>query len=613
MHAKTLRAVLAGSFITVSSTVPAQNVPPGAVVNDRSTADTDSDSTGATPGPGHAPSSPAAAQLPPVSSPAAQPTPALESANSEQYPDRWSDPAFVPRAVSPEWHFSTWGFFRAPLRVGMGSRPPCPPGLKTPVPVVSPTSVGGQPYSNWYCALPNQSQTTFHSPYIPDDQYLGWTFDRTWEKAWTELYLSYGTNQVLGTVGLAAYDFTDTSLLGGTASPAEFGIYQGWVTLTPTLPEGVRVEWKVGAFDEKFGMARRTNGGAYDTYMFGRTHQMGEALAAELDLGDFTLKAEHGFGAHLEMVSVGTPPTGSPLAQAHPISGESPLLGASPGYTLLNHVHLGVTWKQAVQVNVHYLLAWSEDDRVQATLANPSGPTGSIGTYGVEARALGGGLGEIYAAYSHICATNATLVGPAYEVVHSSGGGGHNGANGIYENFFNASGNGDGDVDNLQVGYTVSIGELLRTLNVLRALARHRQDVTLAVFGLYSAVSNTDPGSVSPYNGRATDGTRKIKYGADLEATPSSWFGVGVRGDYIAPDSHDSSEAFGVITPRLFFRTRFVTHEEIILQYSHYWDGDDVIATQSISSIGYANIGHNNTGLYPNDLNVFGIKALMAW
>ena len=589
MRARTLGAFVTASFTALASTARAQDVaPPTATL------------------------APAPVPVATVAPP--QPNAPVESAGSEQYPDRWSDPAYAPAPSSSDWHFSTRGFFRAPLRIGMGSRPPCAPGATAPYPVPSPTSVGGQPYGDWYCALPNQSRTTFHSPYIPDDQYLSWTFDRTWEKAWTEIYLSYGTDRIVGTVGFAAFDFTDTSLLGSTANPAQFGIYQGWLTLTPSVDvRNLRLDWKVGAFDEKFGMAARTNGGPYDTYMFGRTQQMGVALASEYDVGDFTVKAEHGLGAHLEMVSAGTVPTGNPLAQAHPTSDATPILGASPGFTLLNHLHVGVAWRHRIQVNLHYLLAWSQDDRVQATLANPSGSTGSLGTYGVEGRLLGGGFGDLYLAYSHINATNVTLVGPAYEVVHSSGGGGHNGANGIYENFFNASGNGDGDIDNVQIGYDLSVGELLRSMNASRAMSKNGPDVGLSVFAMYSAVSGTDPGSISPYNGKPTDGTKKLKYGADLEARLVPWFGLGIRGDSVQPDWHDSSEAFGVITPRLFFRTKFVTREEIIVQYSHYWDGHDVLPTQSISSIGYSNIGHSNTGLYPNDANVFGIKAQMAW
>ncbi len=607
MRAKVLGVIVVSSFSLAGAKARAQDpVPvPG--------------SAGSAP-PGDLLPPPAPGTAPPVAPPPPPPTDALppdaalESAGSEQPPDRWSDPSYVPSTVTRDWHFSTRGFFRAPLRIGVGSRPACAPGATAPSPVASPTSVGGQPYSDWYCALPNQSQTALHSPYIPDDQYLAWTFDRTWEKAWSELYLSYGTNQVVGTVGLAAYDFTDTSVLGSNASPAQFGIYQGWVTITPTLPtRDLRLDWKVGAFDEKFGMASRTNGGAYDTYMFGRTHQMGEALAAEYDAGDFTFKAEHGFGAHLEMVTAGTVPTGNPLAQAHPTSATSPILGASPGFTLLNHAHIGVAWKHKVQLNLHYLLAWSQDDRIQATLANPGGSTGSLATYGAEARVLRGWLGELYLAYSHIAATNVTLVGPAYEVVHSSGGGGHNGANGIYENFFNASGSGNGQVENVELAYKLSLGEILRGANVSHALGKGQPNVTVSLFAMLSAVSGTDAKSVSPYNGKETDGTVKVKYGADLEASLVSWFGLGLRGDYIQPDGHDSAESFGVLTPKLFFRTRFISHEEIVLQYSHYWDGQDVLAQQSISSLGYANIGHNNTGLYPTDANVFGVKALMAW
>jgi hypothetical protein len=531
-------------------------------------------------------------------------------------PDTWSDPAHSAPVVPSEWHFSSYGYLRAPLRIGVGQRPACPPGATTPTQVQIPSGVGNQPYAGQYCALPDQSRTTFHSPYLPDDQYLAWTFDRTWEKAWAELYLSYGTNHVTGTIGLMAYDFTDTSFIGGTANPAQAGIGQAWVTITPTVPiNGLRMDWKVGAFSEKYGMARMADGGAYDTYMFGRTYQMGESLTAEYDLGDFTFKAEHGFGVHLETVAAGTVLDGAANAQANPNTNGNPI-GASPGFTLLNHVHFGVDWKRSVQINLHYMYAWSQDDRVQGTLTtngNPAGPTGSMGTSGAEARILGHGFGDLYLAYSHIAAINVTLVGPAYEVVHSSGGGGHNGANGIYENFFGASGNGNGNVDNFQVGYDLSLGALLHKLRVSNSMGPGGRDVGISLFALYSAVSGTDPTSLSPYTLTRTNGTQKLKYGTDIVFNPVPWFGIGVRGDYLAPDSHDPDQTFGVITPKLVFRTNFISHEFITLQYSHYWDGSHVLAQQSISSFGYANIGRSSNGLYPNDADVFGIKAVMSW
>ncbi len=565
-----------------------------------------------------------------------------------------ADAAGSTSSNASDWKFSWNGYFRAPLRIGVGQRSPCPAGTapnNTPAYFATQTASafwkglgaaagggGSSPYLGAYCAAPGQSTTTFHSPYIPDDQYLGWTFTRQWEQSWAEVFLSYGNDIVKGTVGIQGYDFTDASMLGNQASPAQFGIGQGWVTLTPQLPlEGATLNWKVGAFWEKFGMAGRYDGGPYDTYMFGRTHQMGEALAGTYKSGDLTFRLEHGFGAHLEMVPAGIPIGGSQTSLNYLNYGAQQNNdyppGASPGFTLLNHVHAGVSYQKKIDFNVHYMNAWSQDDREEGTLGStPSGgtanlidtswqPDGHLTVVGAEARFSGGWLGDLYVGYSHIDAKNVTTVGPAIEVLHSSGGGGHNGGNGIYENFFNGVGNGTGQIDSVQLYYTG------RT--VLGFV-----DLKYGLFGMYSTVYGTDPSSINLLTGTPTTGTQKLKYGADLVANLAPWFGIGVRGDYVQPDSHDTNESFGVISPKLVFRAKYVTHEEITIQYSHYWDGSDTLPQQWLSQVGVKNIatlaGYNGsigalpaslaTGyknyagpVYPNDTNVFGIKATMWW
>jgi hypothetical protein len=551
-----------------------------------------------------------------------------------------------------DWKFSWNGYFRAPLRIGVGSRPACPAGV-TPAKqafndattfwnvtlggtssAAGGTAVGS-PYNGAYCAAPGQSTTTFHSPYIPDDQYLSFNFTRQWEQSWAEVFLSYGNDKIKGTVGIQGYDFTDASLLGNQAPPAQFGIGQGWITITPDVPiDGATLNWKVGAFWEKFGMAGRYDGGPYDTYMFGRTHQMGEALAGTYKTGDVTFRLEHGFGAHLEMVPAGMPVSGSQTALTYynAGAGNSYPPSASPGFTLLDHLHAGVSYKRQIDFNVHYLNAWSQDDREEGTLN--SSPEGSAGTpidesaqadghltvVGAEVRFSGGWLGDLYLAYSHIDAKNVTTVGPAIEVLHSSGGGGHNAGNGIYENFFNGVGNGTGQIDAAQLNYNgrVALGPV---------------DLKFALFGMYATVNGTDATSMNLLTGTPTAGTQKLKYGADLVANLLPWLGVGVRGDYVQPDSHDTNMSFGVLSPKLVFRTKYVTHEEITLQYSHYWDGSDTLPQQWLSLVGSKNIasqaGYNASVLvnpttsggyknyagpvYPNDLNVFGVKATMWW
>ena len=250
-----------------------------------------------------------------------------------------------------DWHFFTHGYFRAPLRVGVGRRPACGAGQ------MAGTVIDGVP-----CAGPGQSTTNLHSPFLPDDQYLDWRYTRQWEQDWTEVFLNYGNSHVVGTVGFQAYNFSDA---GFNDTNAQLGIAQGYVTVTPDIGVSrVRLKWRVGSFWEKYGQAGDYDAGAYDTYMFGRTHQIGESLGAEIDAGDFTLKLTHGIGAKLEQVAAGNAPT-----------------AGSPGFTLLDHFHAGVAYKKLIDANLHYLVSWAQDAR-----ATPTTPDGKIWVAGGEVR-----------------------------------------------------------------------------------------------------------------------------------------------------------------------------------------------------------------------------------
>jgi hypothetical protein len=537
-----------------------------------------------------------------------------------------------PTSLSPagnpsDWRFTWHGFLRAPLRVGVGRRPPCAPGA------AAGAEGATSSYNGPYCAGPGQSSTTFHTPYVPDDQSLAWTYDRQWEPGWTEVFFSFGNNRVVGTVGIMGYDLSDASFVGGQPDQAQFGIGQAWVTVTPELPiGGLRLNWKVGEFWDKFGMAGRYDGGHYDTYMIGRTHQIGESLTLEYAAGDLTFQVTHGFGAHLEMVPTGISLTGSSnaLNYVNTSAGNAYPPSASPGFTLLHHVHLRVSYKKRLDLKAHYMTSWAQDDREQGTQEAGLGggtqnapPTagvyqgqGSLSVLGAEARITAGSFGELYVGYSHIDAKNVTQVGPAIEVVHSQGGGGHSGANGIYENFFNGVGTGNGQIDSVQAEYDLGLAALIRKwASGDVPFWENGGDVRLALFMMYSTVSTGDATSTNLLTGRPTNGTQKLKYGADLVANVLPWLGIGARGDVVEPDSHDSAEAFGVLSPKLVFRTQFVTHEEITAQYSHYWYRADVRPQQWLGLVGVKNIGPGGTAgvPYPSDEDVFGIKCTLWW
>jgi hypothetical protein len=516
-----------------------------------------------------APAPPPATPAPPT--PPAAPAPAAEASPlpppvagtaADSGTGTPSGPSGPAQAPGDEWKFFTHGYFRAPLRVGIGHRPSC----TTPMPGMQ---INGVP-----CASGGQSTTNLHSPFVPDDQYLDWRYDRQWEQDWTEVFLNYGNSHVVGTVGFQAYNFSDA---GFNDTNAQLGIAQGFVTITPDLGlSNLRVKWKVGSFWDKYGQAGEYDAGPYDTYLFGRTHQIGEALSAEIDTGDFTWKVSHGIGAKLEQVAAGTAPA-----------------AGAPGFTLLNHLHAGVAYKKIVDANLHYLVSWAQDARV-----TPTEPDGKISVVGGEVRLTGGLAGTLYGGYSHVAATDAPAVGPAIEAIHSLGGGGHQTGNGLMENYLGPCAKcapadvGTGSIDTVEIAYNYSFGLLYRKLQDPRAnFWGDGMDLTLGVFGMYSAVSSKDPGF---------DGVKKLKYGGDLVFRALSWLGFGVRADIVQPTSKDASEAFWVVSPKIIFKTAFVTHEEITAQYSHYTDKSGVTPQAP------------NNG-YPPDEDVFGIKATMWW
>jgi hypothetical protein len=544
---------------------------------------------------------------PPPPAPVSAPAPA--SASTEAPPpgaDLTGAPN--PTALSPsagdELRFSSHGFIRAPLRVGAGKRPSCPAGA-APGTLVDGNGHANPTGTSVPCASAGQSTVNFHQPMLPDDQYLDWRYTRQWEKDWTEIFLNYGNSRVVGTASLQAFGLTDSEHLTADNLGSQLGIAQAYVTLTPDLGPRVRVKWKVGSFWDKYGMSGKYDAGKYDMYLFGRTHTMGESIAGDYDLGDFMVRASQGIGVKEEQLSF--------TALSPPF----------PGFTLLHHLHAGASYRKMLDVNVHYLVAWAQDARV-TTGATAAVPDGKEEVAGVEARFTGGVAGELYVGYSRVNAAHVQEVGPALEVISSLGGYGQAGAgasgsyygpNGLMDNYLGTCAKctptqvGTGSIDSVLVQYDYSFGLLWRKLKDPNAgFWGDGPDVTLSVFGMYSAVSSTDTSGINPLLG---DGVKKLKWGGDLVASPLAWLGVGVRGDVVQPTNLDSQQTFTVISPKVVFRSRFVAHEEITAQYSHYFYGSDVVP-QPPYGTAPTTPGGKFTG-YPPDENVFGIKATMWW
>jgi hypothetical protein len=474
------------------------------------------------------------------------------------------------------WTSDFHGYFRVPFRVGLGSRP----ALRArPDPNQSERDTADK--------APGQSSVTLHAPLIPDGQYLSWQSTSHNRSDWAELFFGIGNSWVKATVGLQGYNFTDASFNDPTT---QYGIGQAYVTLAPDLGyENMRLSLKVGAYQDKYGAAGKYDAGEYDTYLFGRTHVIGETLRAEYDLDEaWSIWLEEGLG--------GKRPDPSSFNNSR--------------FTMLAHGHVGLSHGPELQFSAHMLYSWAqEEDRPydvskESTLYASSVvdvPDGNLWVAGADARLDLGAWGYLYAGYSHVAAKHALVVGRALEVLHASGGGEYR--LGVVDNYLGPGctaafedpvagpterngglvgpgqppvpapigcSAGTGDVDSVLAQYELSLTNLLQMSEEGgQRFWGQGADLKIALYGMVNKVKS-DYRPIDKTIWGPTDGNLKLKYGADIQyhATPS--ITAALRFDRLQPNSEIPEQSFAILSPRLVFASNWVTREQLTFQYSRY-------------------------------------------
>ncbi|MEP7049531.1 MAG: hypothetical protein ABJB12_04230 [Pseudomonadota bacterium] len=442
--------------------------------------------------------------------------------------------ATVAAPADENWQFEFHGYIRAPMFVGLGKRDKPSPG---------------------------QSSTTLHSPIIPDSQYLSWQSTPHNKTDWAELYLSVGNSLAKGTVSLQGYNFSQ----GSFSDPVkQLGISDGYVDLTPSLGyENVRLALRAGAFSNKYGSAGRYDAGEYDTYMFGRVHNDGEALHVDFDIDEKnSLWLEHGIG----------------------IKKPDPNQYNNARFTMVHHAHVGFNHGAGLQFSAHYLDSWAQEEDRNMNLDPTTGgtsvshvPDGKMWVGGLDARFDLGAFGYLYGAYSHIGLKNALTVGRAIEVLHASGGGEF--GLGVVENYLGLScvndgaaqtptfkageacSKGNGSVDSLLAQYEFGLTNFLQQSSGGQKFWGEGADLTVKLYGMYNHVKS---------DVAANDGIHKLKFGTDIAYSALPWLTAAVRFDRLQPNSRIPEQSFAILSPRLVFKSKFVTREAITLQYSRY-------------------------------------------
>jgi hypothetical protein len=447
---------------------------------------------------------PSDAYAPSPSEPAVAPPPTELTAESV---GKMSTEDKLKRLVSlliPEgFRLQLHGYFRAPLMLALSSR-----GM-------------GQ--------KPGESAYNLRVPWLVDADYFrsGFAYTRLAESDWSELYFSVGNQYLTGEVALMG------SLYSDWAQPLidrQWGIAQAFLRFHWEHEGRVRVgvQVKGGAFWDRFGWLP-----AYDTYMFGRTHQLGAQGRLELSGPAWSAWLLYGLGAHLDAID------------------------ANEGLTLLNYVHAGMRYRHLLQVGFYYLDSLSHDERQLKELSDAD-----MNVVGIDARVTTQRLGQLYLAFSKVDATHATYLSPAIEVMHAYGG------RGLTENYLGTekSDNGTGALWNLALDYRFSLARLLSRWPQ-HAARLHGGDLRLGLFGVATIVSSKQ---VDPDPAVNRDGRVNFKWGAELGWAAVSFLTVSLRYDRVILDTKDDANSFRVISPKLSLHTHWLADGEIFLQYSHY-------------------------------------------
>jgi len=568
-----------------------------------------------------------AAQAPPVDPerpPAASPPPAGEGEDRAPVA-RVEAGGSTPRTRGggPDgggWRFGYAGYFRAPMRIGLGQSggpqfydPVTNPGGLVPYyqkvdtngdgvvdTIQQGTDAAGNPAFH-------ARQLTLHEPVIPDDQYTHWQFTGHNKKDWAEMFFSVGNGTVSGNLAVQAFRFTDPNWVD---TGAQIGIGQGWVELKSDLGfDDLSLNAKVGAHWNRYGMAGVYDSGEYDTYLIGRTHVMGGTTRLDVDLGGTTIGIEGGVG----------------------VNSPDPHMANRARFTVLAHGHgffkLGTT-----DLGLHLLHAWSAQEVVPQYpprlpsyqseeydyMGNefPGGPDSDYGVFGpeypngsqtivgIDGKFSLGLWGYLFAGYAHMFLSNALTVSDAIESVHAFGGGEFSqGATDIYlespycphssygsvevtspapgSNLHESCSNGTGSIGSALLQYELGLANF--------GIFPGAQDLKLSLYGMLNFISVdprelvylnqvredalasvTDPAQVPGLDAMKQDGTIKVKFGADAEYFALDFLSLGFRADHVRPHSKVPEQAFTVISPRVSVRSSLVTREEITLQYSHY-------------------------------------------
>jgi hypothetical protein len=445
-----------------------------------------------------------------------------------------------------KWTFAMKGYMRAPLRIGIGPRQDQTPGTE----LHSPARLVGLGSGTWeYLALaPNPDATISVNASNPV----------------VSANILYSAN--------TAYDS------GYQALDSVGGISQAYLTLkAPNLFEDRGgMSLTVGAFSMRYGNAGpyQNNGGYYSTYLFGRTHLVGENLAADIDLSDhLELVLEDGFGSDLEA----HPWLRTPEKQDF-FEGQGPV---PEGSQFVHHSHAKLLINNWLSVAGHYIYTWSPNDNQIQYYPGPPvrARQARMTIVGGEVHVDHGKYGNGYLGYSHIEAHNLMPLGGAVQVIHGSNG------NGLKQDYFGnkaregltAGGtpeNDGGTIDTLLFQYELKFSPFIQL--------PFGRELIATGYGMFNHVRSVK----DPAHSASVDiDQNKLKVGGVIDMAILPFMTLGFRYDRVMPDLSNNLASFSVISPQAILYAKYGSKGYVVIYYSHF-----ILGPQAYPSSPYSNL-----------------------
>jgi len=460
----------------------------------------------------------------------AQPPPGDTTA--EETEKEKAQPVAEPPAQPGGWRTEINGYFRAPVSLGVSSRP----GPDTPM-------------------GPAKTQISYGPNRAFDWSYYSFAYTRLQEQDWAELFVHERKKHVDAAVGWMGYWYQGAGFRNPDAAwlPAI-----GYLTLDTdfnALGFNPNVAFTVGAWWPKFGYVEK-----YDTYTLGRFRQIGEQLKLAIPFNDFTLAVLQGFG------------TARDGSYNFTFQNISPLYGATTAIDLIAWVNVQLLYQRYVDVSLHFNTEWTADPNLeQQTVVNDKSYQAASASHltvaGAEATVDLPYAGRLWLSPSYIAVKNGWALGNGTEVMHSLGG------LGVATNYLAWTGSptdstGNGAMANLGFLYENSLSRIQG-----KPVGAVLPDLKVSLFGLYTSASLTLPAMTT----LKQDKIRQLKWGLDATLQTLDWLAFMVRGDIVNYDLDNKGFSFAALTARMQFASHFLSSERIYIQYTRYFYGDKML------------------------------------